>query len=304
MAKYIVTGATSFIGRTVVEELLKKKHEVYVIIRPTSTKKKMFEGIPGCYSIYLDLENIEQCTNQLKDADYFMHFAWDGIAAKGRSNPTIQAQNVNLTRKCLKMAANLGCKKFLFAGSQAEYGIKNEVISEDTDCSPVIEYGKGKLRVLEIVRPLAKELGITYYHARIFSVYGSGDHPWTLVSSSIEKFRNGEEFKASSGEQLWNYMYIDDAANVMIALMESNAGSGVYNIASNDTRPLKDFIREIYKCCGEKGTLSLGAYTPIERPNNLQPDITKLTNAIGTVKFVRFSDGINKMIAEQEVQKR
>ena len=302
MEKYIVTGATSFIGEAIVKKLLQRKQEVYAIIRPTSAKKQLFEGVHNCYSIYLDLENIEQCTNQIQKADYFMHFAWDGVAAKGRSDPAIQERNINYALNCLKVAAKLKCKKFLFAGSQAEYGIKNELIREDAICNPVTEYGKGKLKVLKDALPLAKELGIAYYHARIFSVYGPGDHPWTLVSSSIEKFMNGEEFKASSGEQLWNFMYIDDAVNTMIALMESNAESGVYNIASNDTRPLKEFIREIHQCCGEKGTLSLGAYIPIEKPNNLRPDITKLMNAIGTVGFLRFVDGINRIIDEQKVR--
>ena len=138
------------------------------------------------------------------------------------------------------------------------------------------EYGKGKLRVLNNLMPLAQELGINYYHSRIFSVYGPNDHPWTLVSSSINTFIHGEEFKASSGDQLWNFMYIDDAAGALVSLIESNAPSGIYNGASNDTRPLKDFIGEIYKCCGGKGILSLGAYTPVEKTYNLHPDISKI----------------------------
>lgn len=300
MSKYVVTGATSFIGEAVVKELLKKQHQVYVIVRPTSKKRQLYQESWDCHPVFLDLDHIEQCESIIKNADCFLHFGWDGVAAKGRSNSEIQAQNVNHSLMCVKTASKLGCKSFLFAGSQAEYGIKYDVIREDTVCEPILEYGKGKLDVLKMAQPLAQSLGLKYYHARIFSVYGPGDHPWTLVSSSIEKFLKGEEFKASTGEQTWNFLYIDDAAHALVSLVESNAESGVYNIAGEDTRPLKDFIVEIYRSCGGKGSLSLGAYIPIEVPNNLKPDITKLTNIIGPIMSVAFADGIKRIIEKRE----
>ena len=298
MSKYIITGATSFIGKAVVEELLRAGHQVYVVIRPESEKKHWFDGRNNCFVILTDIKNIEICEENMQKADYFMHFGWDGIGAQGRSNPDIQAENVKNTVKCIETAVKLKCRGFVFAGSQAEYGIKHELIKETLSCEPVIEYGKAKLKVLNEGMRIAQTNELNYYHARIFSVYGVGDHPWTLVSSCVKGFLSGKEVKTSSGEQMWNFMYIDDIAKALIMLTASNATTGIYNIASKDTRPLKEFIQEIYQCCGEKGKLLMGTHNPVEIPNNLIPDVSKLESVIGNIPETKFSDGIKEMILQ------
>lgn len=296
MSRYVVTGATSFIGKAVVNELLSQGHQVYVIVRPSSTQKDYFQHMKNCQIVLSEMGNVSFWGRYIQVADYFIHFGWEGVGAEGRSNSDIQRENIKITLKCIEEAGRLGCKKFLFAGSQAEYGIKKDIICENTPCDPIIEYGKAKLEVWNQGSVLAKNLGIIYYHARIFSVYGAGDHPWTLVSTCIYNFLNGQEMRTSSGEQLWNYMYIDDVAKTLVKLMESSAESGIYNIASEDTRPLKSFIKEIYECCGKQGDLLLGTFDPLEKPNNLNPDITKLKKVIGKIPKTDFYEGIKETI--------
>ena len=198
----------------------------------------------------------------------------------------------------MRGAASIGCKAFLFAGSQAEYGPHTDEISEKSACNPVIEYGKGKLKVLNALFELSNQLEICYYHARIFSVYGEGDHPWALVPSCIRTLCNGEAMSLSSCTQNWNFMYATDAAQVLCALLFSKAPKGIYNVAGPDTRTLREFVEEIHAACDGEGTLVFGSYHSAEKPVSLQPDIMKLISAIGEIPCTAFRDAIDSMVCK------
>ncbi|WP_320966908.1 NAD-dependent epimerase/dehydratase family protein, partial [Enterocloster bolteae] len=124
-------------------------------------------------------------------ADLWLHLGWEGAGSANRQDPHVQARNIGYALDSLHTAARLGCVRFLFCGSQAEYGIADGVMGEEILCHPVSEYGKDKLEVCRRAGEEAKALGIDYIHARIFSVYGPGDHPWSLVSTCLNTFLKG-----------------------------------------------------------------------------------------------------------------
>ena len=64
-------------------------------------------------------------------------------------------------------------------------------MKEDQPCHPVSEYGKNKVLVWEQAKELSVQLRIDYIHTRIFSVYGPGDHPWSLISACLDTFLKG-----------------------------------------------------------------------------------------------------------------
>ncbi len=73
---------------------------------------------------------------------------------------------------------------------------------------------------------LCKELGIRYIHLRIFSAYGPGDHPWTLVESCLDAFTGNAALSLGACTQKWNFIYITDLAKAVRALF-GDAGSGL-----------------------------------------------------------------------------
>ena len=94
----------------------------------------------------------------------------------------------------------------------AEYGIVDGIMGEEILCHPVSEYGKDKLEVCRRAGEDAKALGIDYIHARIFSVYGPGDHPWSLVSTCLDTFLKGGRMELGACTQQWNFLHVRDAA--------------------------------------------------------------------------------------------
>lgn len=310
--RIVVTGATSFIGRAVVEELLEKRHQVFAAVRPDSAGRgeleamqretgEQFTVLPVDLSACGTLDRHPALEGR---ADLWLHLGWEGSGSANRTNPEIQARNIGYALEALGAAARLGCTRFLFSGSQAEYGIADGLMREDSPCHPVSEYGKDKLEVYRRAGERAAELGITYLHARIFSVYGPGDHPWSLVSSCVDTFLKGGHMEFGACTQLWNYLYIKDAVRAITGLLLAKSPSGVYNVAGNDTRPLREFIGEIHRLCGGRGTFEYGKRPPnAEGVVSLNPDTGKLYRTANFQPRISFEEGIREMIANHEFYK-
>lgn len=309
----VVTGATSFLGRALVDQLLEDGNKVYAIVRPGSlNRSSLKEDRNGLIIIERNLEELHEL-NQVIDEECqaFYHFGWDGSGSENRLKGEVQQKNVDDSLKALEGARRLGCRRFLFSGSQAEYGIHQDAMTEETECRPVSEYGKAKLQFLNRAMEQTegwRQHGIAdmeYIHARIFSVYGPGDHPWSLVESCIRTFSRGEYISLGECTQMWNFLYLDDCIRALKLLMEQEKGSasGIYNVAGpeEENKQLREYIRTMYEVLGFHGSYSYGRRKPnAEGPANLIPDSKKLIGATGFKPYVNFREGILKTHEEEK----
>jgi nucleoside-diphosphate-sugar epimerase len=309
----VVTGATSFLGRALVARLLEKGNQVFAIVRPGSKNigslKPDRQGLILIERNLYELHELDQIIE--KPCHQFYHFGWDGSGSENRRKRSVQQKNVRDSLLALEGARRLGCQRFLFSGSQAEYGMHHEVMTEKTQCTPVSEYGKAKLEFLKQAMEQTQDwrqtgkADLEYIHARIFSVYGPGDHPWSLVASCMRAFEKGDYISLGECTQMWNFLYLDDCINALMLLMEQkNKGiSGIYNVAGpeRENRPLRDYIRMIYESLGCHGSYSYGRQKPnAEGPVSLIPDIKKTEEKTGFQPSVRFKDGILKTAKARE----
>lgn len=250
--------------------------------------------------IFSDLENIRNIVNKIDDADVFINLAWTNTDYEGRNNAILQGLNVDYTKDAIHVAALTGCKLFVEAGSQAEYGFHTDLITEDTPCTPEVEYGKAKLRVLNEGSVLCDSLDLKYLHLRIFSTFGENDRPWTLIASAIDKMLKNEDLQLSSCAQNWNYLYVSDCARQIFLLCKCltnkpNFKSGVYHIASKDTRPLKDFIEEMKSVLNSSSILQYGSFIPSKQVS-LNPSVAKTEKAIKFITEVSFAEAIKIIV--------
>ena len=308
----IMTGATSFVGAATVRELLRRGHTVTAIARPASSKLgTILDGneealLSGRLLVTEnDLSEPEQLLEKVrKPQDVFCHFGWGGSGSASRIDRALQEKNLEISLETIRTAKALGCKKFLFSGSQAEYGMHRDLITEETACEPKSLYGEAKLAMREKGEKLCGELGLRYIHARIFSAYGPGDHPWTLVESCLDAFLNNREMSLGACTQNWNFLYIDDLARGMAALGEAEEttfegiSNPVFNFGGAETKVLKDFVEEIHTLCGGKGETRYNTRGEnAEGLINLMPSIEKLKAVTGWKPEVDFKTGITRMIA-------
>lgn len=305
--KVIVTGASSFIGREAVKCLLDGGYEVWAAVRPGSAGLPLLEAVKRpkdalrILPVALDeIDSLKEIRELKEGCGFWLHLGWDGAGSKNRQDAKLQARNIGYALKALQTAADLGCTSFLFSGSQAEYGICSGPMREDQPCHPVSEYGKDKVRVCEEAQALASRLGIRYVHTRIFSVYGPGDHPWSLISTCIDTFLKGGHMKLGPCTQQWNFLHVSEAAGLLVQLLVGKMPEGVYNVAGEDTRPLRSYIEELYRLCGSRGSYEFGDRPPnAEGVVSLIPDLEKLKRETGFRQEISFGRGIAEMIERE-----
>ena len=294
---FIITGATSFIGLEFTKLVLECGHEVYAVCRKESKSIEKLPHDPALTLVYASMDEYSVLASKIKRADVFVNFAWEGSSSiEGRSCIDVQRRNVLYVSDAINSAKSLGCRLFVETGSQAEYGVVNDVITEETICAPFSEYGKAKLAVKELGFEVSEEVGVKYLHARIFSVFGENDHPYTLFINSVNKMMDDKPLELSPCTQYWNFLYVRDAVKQIYFLCEKALSDNsfiheVFNVASEDTRVLKDFVERIKELLQSNSQLNYGAFMP-EHLVTLNPDISKLKNYIGYVASYSFDEAI------------
>lgn len=296
--KFFITGASSFIGVELSRYLSDNGHEIIAMSRRANEYLEEIAKDGHLQVFRADMQTLPELAKDI-NADVFVHLAWAGTTHEERNNPAVHEENVRLSLECVKLAKRMGCKLYVDAGSQAEYGIVPGIITEATPCSPFSAYGKGKFKMYQESSALTKELGLKYIHLRILSVYGENDHDETLIKDTLKKLKEGSVVEMRSGGQKWNYVYVKDAAR-QIAVLSINAISDeafsqeVYNIASNDTRKLQDFIIVMKGITSSSSELIFGGYNP-ERDVNLNPDTFKVASIVVPLTNYSFEKVINMM---------
>lgn len=294
----IVTGATGFIGQALCSELLQNGYEVVAVIRPDSEKKNKLPDDTSLRILEIPLEKIDMLhTCYHIQADYFFHLAWNGSAGAAREDFDTQHSNIAFTACAIRTSKECGCKKIIGAGSQAEYGVVNGTAFEDrTVPSPFMMYGTAKLAACQMGIVLARQLDIGFVWPRIYSVYGVGENPGTLVNYVMDTLKKGEIPELSPCENMWNFLYITDCARALRMLAESEEAQGICHVASKDTRLLKEFVTEMRDLIAPDVELGFGAkQADPKRTFRLQPDVSKL-DSIGFQAEVSFAEGIRRKL--------
>lgn len=295
----VITGATGFIGTALCQELLKNGHEVTAVIRPGCSKaeKLRFEETSQ-RRLQIEeaaLEDLGSLPERIGKADLFYHLAWNGSSGAAREDFEIQQSNIRYTAEAIRTAVKCGCRKFVGAGSQAEYGVvRGMAKEEETVPRPFMMYGAAKVAAYQMGQVLAKQLGIHLVWPRIYSVYGVGENPGTLVNYVIDTLKKGEVPELSSCENMWNFMYITDCVRALRLLGEKEETEGIYHVASEDTRPLREFVEEIRDVVAPGSKLGFGMkVSDPERTFWLEPCVGRL-KAMDFECNVVWKEGVKK----------
>lgn len=316
--RIVITGATGFIGSNLARLFLEKGTEVVVLVRPGSVHMEALPSHERLRIVPCALEHVLDYVKEHKEeigpAEGFFHLAWGGVNREEIDSPEVQARNVAASLDCVRAAHLLQCSVFMDAGSRVEYGAVDGQMKEELECHPINQYGKAKLEFYQKAVPLCKTLGMAYCHLRFFSVYGYGDHPWSIISTLVRELRRDHTVSLSACLHQWNFMYIEDAVQAVYELYqrfigenawgpEENPEDGIIvNLAGRDTRTLRSFVEEIHEIVGKKGSLEYGTFKQgKEGALSVCPDITRLEALTGGWhEKYSFRQGILEMIEREE----
>ncbi len=305
MKNIILTGATGFLGRNMVKCLCGHGYTVYAVVRPDSRNTGCLPLCDGLKIVYSPLDGLSQHMDEFpRECSAFYHFAWGGVNRSEINDEEIQNNNAALSEKVLGFAADIGCKVFIQAGSRSEYGLIDGKYSEDMECAPVVAYGRAKLRFSRFASGFCAANGIQYINPRIFSVYGYDDHPWSLIYTAVNKMLKNEPMDLSLCTQSWNFMDVRDACDLMLTFYEKHHlippdDNGIFNVATDDIRPLREFINEIRTITHSSSRLNFGAFRQTaDSTYSVIPDMTKTYAVFDWRPKVTFDEGIRYMITK------
>ena len=245
LGRIFITGTTGFIGARLLRSLLERGEDVAILLRPGANTIRIDDLLDSCVQIYGSLDSISQIQNQLISfsPDTVIHLAWSGVENTAR-NDLRQLDNIAYSRDLYNLTDEIGCRRFLGLGSQAEYGVMRGKIHEDSIPSPTSLYGLSKLAAGITLNMAANSSGRPFTWLRLFSCYGPGDNPVWLIPYVIKTLLNGEKPSLTKGEQVWDYLYIDDVVDGIIAALVDDL-RGIFNLGSGAPVALKDILSTI-----------------------------------------------------------
>lgn len=299
MKNVIVTGATSFIGVHLIKEYLRNNCKVIAVVRPNSKNLSRLPKSEFLKVVELPMEKIEDILKNIENEqiDVFYHLAWEGARVPHRDDAVLQQNNYDCAVKAMNVAKELGCRVFIGSGSQAEYGKCVGKIDENYETKPTTEYGKAKLKAYEMLKLMAEENNMKFIWTRIFSVYGIYDYSGTLVMSALDKMKKNENMPLTECIQNWDFIHVEDAAKIMYLLGNTSCMEGVYNIASGESKQLKEFVIDMKRICNSKSELQFGAVPyNSEGVVSFEPVIEKLKQNLGYTCEISFEEGIKKIL--------
>ena len=296
----VVTGATSMIGSALIRSCLRHGvSRIYAVVRPGSSKTNRLPEDERIAVVECAADAYETLPRLIPEpCDVFYHIAWTLTGAARNEDLLEQAKNVQYTLQAFSAAAELGCAKFIGAGSQAEYGrLDIPQISPDSPVNPIQAYGIAKYAAGKLVMEAAKKKDISCLWVRIFSVYGIYDKPTTMIASSLRKMLAGEPTAFTKAEQMWDYLFSEDAGDAFYLIGEKSRGHKVYCLGSGESQALRHFIEDIRDIANPDAVLGFGEipYTP-QTIMHLCADTRTLREDTGFVPKTPFREGIRQTI--------
>lgn len=306
MKKIIITGATSMVGAALINRLVLEEHieKIYAITRVSIDEKKE-KRIPSHIKVQIircDMDEYHKLPYIINDTcDVFYHLSWPRTPTYDESYDEIclKCDAVKGVMQAVELAKELGCKKFIGAGTYAEYGI-HDYYSLETLCNPVRVDGALHLAAGNIARIISEKYGMNCIWMRIFSIYGINDRANSMISSTIDKLMKDEHCSFTMLEQKWDYLYEDDAAEAFYLVGERIEKSKVYNLAYGKTRPMKEYVYIIRELVSPNADLGIGEIPYPENPiMKMEVDISDLVNDTGWIPKVDFLNGIENIYANK-----
>ncbi len=258
MKRVLITGATGFIGRHAIRPLLERGFEVHA----TYHKRPALGGDAVWHRV--DLLDSSATTELVKSVkpSHLLHFAWYIFPRDWRESPE-NLRWLSASVHLLTSFAEAGGFRAVFTGTCFEYDQSWGLFSEsETPAAPNTLYATCKNALREVMLAFAKQAGLSAAWGRIFYLYGPYESEQRLVPSVIRSLLKGERAKCTHGRQIRDFLYVEDVADAVVALLDSKV-EGVVNIASGEPTTVRQIVELIAAMLGAQDRVDFGAVTPV-----------------------------------------
>ena len=259
--KILVTGATGFIGNYVVSELLKNDCQV-IATSLNIEKAKAASWFSQVKYFPFNLKEFDNSTNYhsfFGEPDVMIHLAWEGLP--NYKDAFHLQENLPRHLAFLTNLINNGLTNLSVTGTCFEYGMKEGCLSEEMDCEPANPYAIAKNALRIQLQQLNGNKPFNFKWIRLFYMYGEGQSVKSLISQLETALDNNEpQFNMSGGEQVRDFLPVEEVAANIVAVALQNKVQGIINCCSGKPVTVRSFVEDYLKEKNKSIKLILGYY--------------------------------------------
>jgi len=255
MIKVLVTGANGYVGKHCINILKTRAYEIHAIginLADNQNESNLFWH----ESDLMDKNQVFNLMKKIKPT-HLLHLAWD--TSNKNYNQLIHFDWTKAGIDMLESFTLNGGKRLVVSGTGFEYNWDYGYCTEGiTPIRVKSLYSASKHALQVLIDTYSKNHELSYAWGRIFFTYGPGDNPNRLIPYIVRTLKEGKEVKTSHGKQILDYLYIEDIANALVTLIDSDL-EGPVNICSGQPIQLKDIIMNIARIMNGEHLIRLGA---------------------------------------------
>jgi UDP-glucose 4-epimerase len=301
--RLLVTGAGGFVGAAVARLAVARGHEVVAAVGPQSRLDRLAPVARELTVARADVTDADALAAAVAAArpEVCIHLAAAGAVVREDDIELLLATNALAPARLARALADAGCTRLVTAGSSSEYGTPTGPMDEADACDPDDAYGVAKLAGGLLARVVAHEHGLQSAHLRLFSVYGPGEDPRRLVPSVVHALLSGRPLELTPGEQVRDFVYVDDVAEALLdAAVRPGVDGVTANVGTGVQTTVRDLCLKVADLTGGHELLRFGArpYRPGER-FSWQAATEHAASALGWRARTSLDEGLRLTVAAE-----
>jgi nucleoside-diphosphate-sugar epimerase len=300
--RYLVTGGAGFIGSTIVDELLRRSHQVTVLDDFSGGKEANLAAAAAKIQLVrgsiCDLDTVREAC---QGADCVLHLAARTSVPRSVADP-LETNRVNVdgTLNVLVAARDAGVRRVVFAASSSAYGESPTLPkAESMAPQPISPYGVSKLAGEVYLQVFGRAYGLENVSLRYFNVFGPRQDPTSQYSGVLSRFitaflEGSEPVVFGDGEQSRDFTFVENVVDATLRAAEAPGVSGmVFNVGTGDRFTLNHTLAQLGKISGKQ----LRARYEPPRTGDIrdsQADISLARKFLGYEPRVGFEEGLRR----------
>ena len=252
---YYITGGTCDIGQAIIHKLVKQNKKVVVLARDIKKARLIIKNSKITYQ-HFDL-NKKLDNLLIPEKSILIHCAWEN--SRDVYNKSHMQDVIKSHYKFIDKMVSLGIEKVIVTGTCSEFGITYGPVKSDDETNPCTPYGLSKDYLHKSLRLLENSKNFKLIWLRLFNIYDESIDKKTVASLFCKAIKiHEDEFPMSFGNQRFDYLSVNTAANKIIK--SANKTSGIYHICSGKPIKLRELLERIRTEKKSNIKLKLGIY--------------------------------------------
>lgn len=300
--KIVLIGTNGFLSSAIGKYCEVRRHELHCFgLRPPIGHK---------YDSFKTIELLNEIIplEAVRDAQIIIYAVGAGVQSnKNESSNKIYLLNTFVPINIIKLLEEANFRGvFITFGSYFEYGPNKEdkVLTEEDiiNCNCIIknDYSLSKRLLTKFTSSYAKT--IKHWHFILPTIYGENEERHRLIPYILDSIKRKEDIKLTSGEQIREYLYVEEVPNIILKAIEENLPTGIYNLSSGDVYKVKDIVHLLFSKIGVQldENIFASASRNDEAMNNLQLDGSKINSYINRHNSNKLNEVLIKYLNKWE----